>query len=187
MWRTETLSDDICFCSMFSVIIHFPPWSAVWLVLYHSAESEQRASPCALQHSPCYCNQQWHHQYWCHSMASTIFERWCSMLWIMSYFFTFPCIFLSIILLQVNLSSVQRIFLELCSLLLVFSVKVQSGLPFLEYNQGFVPCCKPSLFAFMKASLPSILGHLKSVVEVVRCCQGLFLIPSVVFCSLFLW
>ncbi len=104
------------------------------------------------------------------SHCSTMFHRWCCMLWIMSCSKSSPILFLPVILVQVDLNFSHPLFQKLSAFLVVFLAK--SNLALFE----------PSCIALVKSSLDCRLWQwhaylLESVLPLAGCCErGFFTI-----------
>lgn len=59
-WTYWQYVGRIVFCNMLWVIVYLHVCSIVWWVLWHLADSEQRAEPCSLS-SSCFVQQSHHH------------------------------------------------------------------------------------------------------------------------------
>ncbi len=142
---------SLCICTMECHPINFAAFSWIWadsislytsefirLLLFSTMSSKNTSNqchwkPCTLMPSHC----------------STMFHRWCFMLWIMSCSKPSPYFCLPVILIQVdvNFSCPKNAFPEVVWLFRCFSFLAKSNLVL------FAPCGEPSVFALVKSWL----------------------------------
>ncbi len=149
-----------CFCCMFWVIVHLyyeAPSNQICCIWSSVTSSLNTSDPVPLEAMlmPSHC--------------STMFLRWCCMLWIMSCSKPSPYFFLPVILVQVdlNFSHPMNAFPEVFWFFRCFLAKSNVAL--------FAPCGEPSVFALVKSCL-----------EVLRGRSGLFMLLSSPVRSFFL-
>ncbi len=130
-----SLYRGLCWMNVLVGLCHTCPYrraapGAIRSTLLHLAESGQTVYPYTLQNSPgCFCPLPCHQETpvtQCHwkpytlmpSHCSTMFHRWCCMLWIMSWSKPSPYFFFPVILVQVdvNFSRPKNAYMQKCML-----------------------------------------------------------------------
>lgn len=78
-------------------------WLSICYMLGHPIRSAANFICQQVDNKYLWSGSNFSHMWTCHSTASTMFDRWCSMLWSLGCSFPYPYFTLSVILVQVHL------------------------------------------------------------------------------------